>query len=63
MSKYSEISVVELKTKERRLISDTEALRVKVIIELNTIEKNCAEIRNIQLELIERENDSTSKTE
>ena len=61
MTNFSEIDIKELKAKENRLITETEALRFKIIAELNLIEKNIAQIREIQLELISREN-ATTKT-
>jgi hypothetical protein len=60
MGNFSEINTLELKAKENRLIIDTETLRLKVISDLNLIEKNCAQIREIQLELIKRENATTT---
>ena len=42
MSIYSEISIAELEAKEKKLIFDTETLRIRVITELNKIEKDCA---------------------
>lgn len=60
MNSFSEIDIKELKLKEDRLITETEALRFKIIAELNLIEKNIAQIREIQLELIRRANATTT---
>jgi hypothetical protein len=52
--KFSQISTKELENKEKILISQTEILRQRIIQELNKIEKNCKEIKEIQEELNRR---------